>query len=474
MFTRSFYRILLRHARPTPRVSLNSQPLVSLHSKVGLTSIAVGAVGLGGLAYFGKKSLDGPTPQSPHIPSVVPPLNLETATAKLAAEQYSQRFTEGRGGSFFTVRLGSNSPVEDNLSHGSAAGVGDTPWRYFGVYDGHAGWATSSVLATSLIPYVSAHLTSLPPSAPSSSIATAIKHAFTHLDDDIFSFARRAIAPTTSSSFSASISALAPAIAGSCALLSAYDPRTSTLYTACTGDSRAVLGRHHPTPSTIKHACEPLSIDQNGHNPAEHARLTALHPNEPDMIDPKTGRLLGWALSRAFGDSRGKWTNGEQQVSFEKFWAQKPIVKNRTPPYFTAEPEVTSTVVHGGDFVILASDGLWDHISSEDAVECVSRWVAAVRDGRINPRAESRLPTKVKYESSPKFEREDEDGRFISWRATPEHFVVEDSNAATHLVKNAFGGSRRSLFCGVISTYPPISRYVRDDVTVQVIFFGDL
>ena len=46
--------------------------------------------------------------------------------------------------------------------------------------------------------------------------------------------------------------------------------------------------------------------------------------------------------------------------------------------------------------------------------------------------------------------------------------------SATHLVKNAFGGSRRGLFCGVMSTYPPISRYVRDDITVQVVFFGDL
>ena len=43
-----------------------------------------------------------------------------------------------------------------------------------------------------------------------------------------------------------------------------------------------------------------------------------------------------------------------------------------------AEPVVTKTVVKGGakgEFAIMASDGIWDRISSEDAVECVARWI---------------------------------------------------------------------------------------------------
>lgn len=39
---------------------------------------------------------------------------------------------------------------------------------------------------------------------------------------------------------------LAPAYAGSCALLSLYDSVTSTLHVACTGDSRVVLGQKQP------------------------------------------------------------------------------------------------------------------------------------------------------------------------------------------------------------------------------------
>lgn len=264
---------------------------------------------------------------------------------------------------------------------------------------------------------------------------------------------------------------MAPAIAGSCAIFTSYNPSTSQLYTACTGDSRAVLGRFSPSANT--YSSEPLSLDQTGFNDLEVSRLTAAHPGEPDILNPKTGRLLGFALTRAFGDSRGKWTNAEQTEAHTRFWAAKPIEKNATPPYFTAEPEVTVTSVADGDFVILASDGLWDHISSEDAVACVSQWAAAVRAGRIDPAGPQKALPRAELEE-PVFERYGGDSRWIEWRATPKDFVVEDNNAATHLVKNAFGGARRGLFCAVMNMYPPMSRYVRDDITVQVVFFGNL
>lgn len=39
-------------------------------------------------------------------------------------------------------------------------------------------------------------------------------------------------------------------------------------------------------------------------------------------------------------------------------------------------------------------------------------------------------------------------------------------------VKNALGGKRRNLFRGIMSVQPPLSRDVRDDITVHVVFFG--
>jgi len=66
----------------------------------------------------------------------------------------------------------------------------------------------------------------------------------------------------------------------------------------------------------------------------------------------------------------------------------------------------------------------------------------------------------------------DEDEEALKWRVSPKHFVVEDDNCGIHLIKNALGGNRRELFNGIMTVTPPLSRNVRDDITVQVIFFG--
>lgn len=73
---------------------------------------------------------------------------------------------------------------------------------------------------------------------------------------------------------------LAPAYAGSCALLSLYDSVTSTLHVACTGDSRAVLGQKQPDGEW---EAIPLSAYQTGHNKEEVTRLKKEHPGEEDM-----------------------------------------------------------------------------------------------------------------------------------------------------------------------------------------------
>ena len=63
---------------------------------------------------------------------------------------------------------------------------------------------------------------------------------------------------------------------------------------------RAILGRQN-----LAGQWEPiiLSVDQTGYNEDEVARLQSKHPDEPEMV--KDGRLLGLAVTRAFGD--GLW-----------------------------------------------------------------------------------------------------------------------------------------------------------------------
>lgn len=383
-------------------------------------------------------------------------------------------------------RFRSNEPCEDYYALGTSPGPGEKPWNYWSIMDGHAGRHTAFYLQWTLIPYLSTALVNLSATSSPVEIENTIKETFLRIDKQIMDSARTA-ANWFPAANAAAIAALTPAFSGSCALLAAFDPEKSILRVACTGDSRAVLGRWDP-PSNA-YTCIPLSVDQTGFNAAEVARLAAAHPDEPDIIDPKSGRLLGIAITRAFGDHRWKWDNEFIKSVQCKFWGTSPRLGSKTPPYMTAEPEVTETdiirVAPGArgttksDFMIMASDGLWDRISSEHAVACVQEWLDAKHRGGGSVLADPRLLANPPvYPSSmtldPGVTVDPANNEDVDWKATPEYFAIEDENAAVCLARNAMGGKRRGLFMGILSVPGPLGRNAVDDTTVMVVFFDTL
>jgi len=173
---------------------------------------------------------------------------------------------------------------------------------FWGIFDGHVGWYTSETLKRRLVPYVVRELSNLysqnkiqgidqtslqaPPS--SLSVDQAIQRGFTALDDDIVLNSVNKLLKNPSKRLAADI--LLPAHAGSCALLTFLDSQTGRLKVACTGDSRAILGRRDQ--KTGKWTVEVLSVDQTGRNLEEANRLRKEHPGEErDVV--KRGRVLG-------------------------------------------------------------------------------------------------------------------------------------------------------------------------------------
>lgn len=339
----------------------------------------------------------------------------------------------------------------------------------------------ADMLQWKLIPYVSRQLAVLPRFSPSPAITDAIKQAFVRFDDQMMTRAKYASVWAPAASPNALLH-LMPVFSGSCALVSMYSAETSTLRVACVGDSRAVLGRWDPGEG--KYIAKPLSTDQTGFNEAEVSRIQSAHPGEDDILDSKTGRLLGLAVTRAFGDHRWKWDNEFLREVQYKFWGPAPRPQSKTPPYLTAEPEVTETEVvsldeeerkRGGksDFMIMASDGLWDRMSSEHAVELVQRWLEARARGNGSVRNDPQFKEHVYTDQGAEegLEYDVEKGRYVDWKATPEYFAIEDDNVAICLTKNAMGGSRKSLFLGLLGLKGKISRDAVDDTTVLVVFF---
>ncbi|RMZ67417.1 phosphatase 2c [Pyrenophora seminiperda CCB06] len=417
----------------------------------------------------------------------------------MMTEEDAKRGVEGMPGVHMPIthgcRVRSNEPCEDFFAVGISPGPGEKLWNYWTVLDGHAGKHTALVLTWDLIPRVSSALSSLASTASSPEIETAMKNAFLAVDKSIMDRAKTA-ANWFPAANAAAVAALTPAFSGSCALLAAFDPDTSTLRVACTGDSRAVLGRWDPDANA--YTALPLSVDQTGFNKAEVERLTALHPDEPSMLDPSSGRLLGIAVTRAFGDHRWKWDNETIKSVQYKFWGPAPRPNSKTPPYMTAEPEVTETkIVRAGktatttagnmagkksDFLILASDGLWDRISSDHAVECVHRYLAARDRGNGSVRNDPLLQDSppASYATSASSSLDDgvtcdaANGQEVDWKATPEYFAIEDENAAVCLARNAMGGTRRGLFMGLMAMPEPWSRSALDDTTIMVVFFDEI
>lgn len=317
-------------------------------------------------------------------------------------------------------------------------------------------------------------------------IGEAMKSAFTELDDEIVSDGLAAIYEPIPQA--EAMCRIAPSSSGSCALLALYDPERSTLYVAGAGDSRAVLGRQKQD-ANGDWVSIPLSVDHSGTNPDEQARLNAEHPGE-DRLFSAAGRFLGSEVTRSFGDNRLKWPRGALEDWQNGFFGRVYNSNVKTPPYCTALPDVRSIQVQPGDFLILGTDGFWNHVSNEDAVYCVRLWIEAQAKDKANHSEQAENielaevvqvpeegPADVAHEKEPADitptpEKEPERHMYpYNWEMEREAFIVEHDNIATHLVHNAFGGNERDLFCSVMSLLPPDSKEARDDVAVIVVLF---
>ncbi|KAL8887916.1 MAG: hypothetical protein Q9215_004562 [Flavoplaca cf. flavocitrina] len=452
----------------------------------------------------------GPIVKATEVQSTSPHAMLtpEEATQKLRNLQESYLVLRGRGVlRYDIVQLPSNNPIEDDHAekliqtsppialHDQAGSSTTSDWMFWSVFDGHGGWTTSAKLRQVLTSYVArelnatykASITTSPLVTPSAaSVDAAIKQGFLKCDHDIVH--ESVIKAQKANTKSAAADFLGPALSGSCALLSFYDSRSKDFRVACTGDSRAVLGRLNPNGTWT---AQPLSEDQTGGTPSEMARLRSEHPGEPNVVSH--GRILGnLEPSRAFGDAHYKWARDIQDMVKKSWFGRSPLALLKTPPYVTAEPVVTTTrVMPGkGDFVVLATDGLWEMLTNEEVVGLVGRWL---EENPVGPKATSSTPSswaqsllggKARPDTSlPVHRLQGVNGqsgqrnpiRRQQWdiRAGDERFVVEDKNAATHLVRNALGGRDRDMVCGLLTLPSPYSRRYRDDLTVEVIFFGE-
>ncbi|KAL7624712.1 [Pyruvate dehydrogenase [acetyl-transferring]]-phosphatase 1, mitochondrial [Parahypoxylon ruwenzoriense] len=407
--------------------------------------------------------------------NVLEMLTPEQATEKLRQHEASFIVNRGQGVlRYDIVQLPSNNPIEDDHAEGivevasTRAGESTDDWMFWGVFDGHAGWTTSAKLRRALIGFVARELNNTYKAAgtmgtmPSpEAIDTAIKLGFTRLDHEIVNESVERVLRSNSKRVAAEL--LGPALSGSCALLSFYDTSAKILRVACTGDSRAVLGRRSPSG---KWTATALSEDQTGSNPREVARMRKAHPGEERVIH--NGRVLGGLEpTRAFGDASYKWSREVSERLRASFFGRSSSPHLRTPPYVTAEPVVTTTKIQPerGDFLVMATDGLWEMLTNEEVVGLVGKWIETQTAEQSSSKLDSiwtkifgpiqGLPVEAIKDGGPDGQKTP--FRYRQWGMSPdekERFVVKDKNVATHLIRNALGGKN-------------------EEQVLQVVFFGN-
>ncbi|XKL59898.1 hypothetical protein PGB90_000914 [Kerria lacca] len=286
-------------------------------------------------------------------------------------------------------------------------------------------------------------------------IQEVLESAILRLDEDISSEVLNSEESRTN------LLTLNVAMSGAVACIAYIDD--SHVHIANIGDCKAVLGSYGEGNNWV---AKELTRDHNEKNETEINRILREHPVTEKYNLIRDGRLLGRIQPlRAFGDISYKWSvDTLMKVAVPYFGKHIIPPKYHTPPYLTAKPEITRHLLTFRDkFLIIATDGLWDKVSPRQAVHFVAEHTRG--KAILNPFKLPRPNMKLK------------DIRSLLLRRK-ECFDVKpiDRNSATHLLRNALGGTDTELqynqLCELLTLPKDIVRGFRDDITITIIYFN--
>lgn len=257
-------------------------------------------------------------------------------------------------GEFSMAVVQANNLLEDQsqVESGSLSTHESGPYGTFvGVYDGHGGPETSRYINDHLFQ----HLKRFTSEQQSMSV-DVIRKAYQATEEGFMSLVTKQWP-------------MKPQIAavGSCCLVGVICG--GTLYIANLGDSRAVLGR--VVKATGEVLAIQLSAEHNACIESVRQELQALHPDDKQIVVLKHNvwRVKGLIqVSRSIGDVYLKKAEFNREPLYVKFRLREPIKR----PILSADPSISVHQLQPHDqFVIFASDGLWEHLSNQEAVDIV-------------------------------------------------------------------------------------------------------
>ncbi|CAN1307730.1 Probable protein phosphatase 2C 60 [Linum perenne] len=262
-------------------------------------------------------------------------------------------------GEFSMAVVQANNLLEDQsqLESGSLSSQDSGPFGTFvGVYDGHGGPETSRYVNEHLFQHLKKFGFAGFTSEQQTMSVEVIRKAFQATEDGFLSLVTRQWT-------------MKPQIAavGSCCLVGIISD--GTLYIANLGDSRAVLGRS--VKATGQVLSTQLSAEHNASFESVRQELFSSHPEDSQIVVLRHNvwRVKGIIqISRSIGDVYLKKAEFNREPLYAKFRVREPFKK----PILSADPSISVHKLLPIDlFVIFASDGLWEHLSNQEAVDIV-------------------------------------------------------------------------------------------------------
>ncbi|KNA13192.1 hypothetical protein SOVF_118990 [Spinacia oleracea] len=259
-------------------------------------------------------------------------------------------------GDFSMAVVQANNLLEDQsqIESGCLSLLDSGPYGTFlGIYDGHGGPETSRYINDHLF----YHLKRFSAEQQSMSV-DVIKKAFQATEDGFFSIVAKQWP-------------MKPQIAavGSCCLVGVVC--NGILYIANCGDSRAVLGR--AVQATGEVLAIQLSAEHNVSIESVRQEMHSMHPEDSNIVVLKHNvwRVKGLIqVSRSIGDVYLKKTEYNREPLYSKFRLREPFKK----PILSSDPTISVHELQPHDqFVIFASDGLWEHLTNQEAVDIVQK-----------------------------------------------------------------------------------------------------
>ncbi|CAN1237655.1 Probable protein phosphatase 2C 38 [Linum grandiflorum] len=262
-------------------------------------------------------------------------------------------------GEFSMALIQANNLLEDQsqLESGPMSSLESGPQGTFvGVYDGHGGPEAARFVNERLFDNIKSMFLLQFTSESREMSSDVITKAFLATDEEFLSLVKKQWLNK-------------PQIAsvGACCLVGIVC--SGLLYIANAGDSRAVLGRLEKTMKEVK--AIQLSSEHNASIESVRDELQALHPDDPHIVvlKHKVWRVRGLIqVSRSLGDAYLKRVEFNREPLLAKFRLPQPFEK----PILLAEPAITVQRLIPEDlFLIFASDGLWEHLTNQEAVDIV-------------------------------------------------------------------------------------------------------